>query len=59
MTESAHRGATLDDFWAIPEAERFHESIAGEITSKAAPSGEHGGLIALERAALSCAPRPD
>jgi Uma2 family endonuclease len=46
MTQSAHRGATLDDFWAIPEAERFHELIAGEITPKAAPSGEHGSAQA-------------
>jgi Uma2 family endonuclease len=42
MTQSAHRHATLDDFWAIPEAERFHELIAGEIIPKATPSGEHG-----------------
>lgn len=37
----ASRNATLDDFYAIPEAERFHELIAGAITEKAAPSGEH------------------
>jgi len=42
MAQSAHLGATLDDFWAIPEADRFHEIIAGEITPKATPSGEHG-----------------
>ena len=42
MTQSARRSATLDDFWAIPEAERFHEIIAGEIIPKATPSGEHG-----------------
>lgn len=42
MTRSAGRHATLEDFWAIPEAERFHELIAGEIVPKAAPSGEHG-----------------
>jgi Uma2 family endonuclease len=42
MTQSARRSATLDDFWAIPEAERFHEIIAGEIAPKATPSGEHG-----------------
>jgi Uma2 family endonuclease len=42
MAQSAHLGATLDDFWAIPEADRFHEIIAGEITPKASPSGEHG-----------------
>ena len=43
MSESARRTATLEDFWAIPEGERFHELIAGEIVEKAAPSGEHGG----------------
>jgi Uma2 family endonuclease len=42
MTDSAPRRATLEDFWAIPEAERYHELIAGAITPKAAPSGEHG-----------------
>jgi Uma2 family endonuclease len=42
MTESARCRATLDDFWAIPEGERFHELISGELSEKAAPSGEHG-----------------
>jgi Uma2 family endonuclease len=42
MTQSARRHASLDDFLAIPEAERFHELIAGEIIPKATPSGEHG-----------------
>lgn len=42
MTQSARRHAGLDDFLAIPEAERFHELIAGEIIPKATPSGEHG-----------------
>ncbi|SRR6266545_2411948 len=42
MSESARRAATLEDFWAIPEGERFHELIGGEIVRKAAPSGEHG-----------------
>lgn len=50
---AARRSATLDDFWAIPEADRFHELIAGEIIPKAAPSGEHGdaqaGVIAAVR----------
>jgi len=46
MAPSASAIATLDDFWAIPEAERFHELIAGELTPKAAPSGEHGGAQA-------------
>ena len=35
-----HR-ATLAEFLAIPEAQRFHEMIAGEIVEKAAPSAEH------------------
>ena len=42
MSESARRQATADDFWAIPEAERFHELIGGELIQKATPSGEHG-----------------
>jgi Uma2 family endonuclease len=42
MTHSAPRRATLEDFWAIPAAERYHELIAGAITPKATPSGEHG-----------------
>ncbi len=46
MSESARRVATLEDFWAIPEHERFHELIGGEIVPKAAPSGEHGGAQA-------------
>ena len=45
--------ATEADFWAIPEDERFHELIGGEIIEKAAPSGEHGdataGVIGLLR----------
>ena len=43
MIAPARRNATIDEFWAIPEAERFHEFIAGVITPKAMPSGEHGG----------------
>jgi len=42
MSQPIRRGATLEDFWAIPEQERFHELIAGELIQKAAPSGEHG-----------------
>jgi Uma2 family endonuclease len=42
MSDSARRHATEEDFWAIPEHERFHEWIGGEIVEKAAPSGEHG-----------------
>ncbi len=42
MSQSARRAATIEDFWAIPEAERFHELIAGQLIQKAAPTGEHG-----------------
>jgi Uma2 family endonuclease len=42
MSQSARRGATIDDLWAIPEAERFHELVGGELIQKAAPTGEHG-----------------
>jgi len=46
MSQSARRKASLEDFWAIPEAQRFHELIDGELVEKAAPSGEHGGAQA-------------
>jgi Uma2 family endonuclease len=53
MSQSGRRGASLDDFWAIPESERFHELVGGELRPKAAPSGEHGdaqaGVIAAIR----------
>jgi Uma2 family endonuclease len=47
MAQSARRIATPDDFWAIPEEDRFHELIDGEIIPKASPSGAHGGAQAL------------
>ncbi len=34
--------ATVADLRAIPEEQRFHEIIAGELVQKAAPSGPHG-----------------
>jgi Uma2 family endonuclease len=34
--------ATVDDLLAIPENERFHELIGGELVRKAMPSGPHG-----------------
>ena len=34
--------ASLDDLLAIPEKERFHEIIAGELVRKAMPSFRHG-----------------
>jgi Uma2 family endonuclease len=46
MSQSARRPASLDDFWAIPESERFHELVGGELVQKAAPSGEHGNAQA-------------
>jgi Uma2 family endonuclease len=60
MPPTARRSYSLDDFWAIPEAERFHELIAGEILPKAAPSGEHGdaqaGVVGALRSPFQRAP---
>jgi Uma2 family endonuclease len=42
MSQSARRPTTLEDFFALPECERFHELRAGELVQKAAPTGEHG-----------------
>ncbi len=44
MTSTAEnlRYATEAEFFAIPEDERFHELLAGEIVQKAMPSGRHG-----------------
>lgn len=36
------RTATLEDFLAIPKAERFHEILDGGLVRKAMPSGLHG-----------------
>ncbi len=38
--------ATLEDLLAIPEAERHHEIIDGELVEKGAATGEHGGTQA-------------
>jgi Uma2 family endonuclease len=38
--------ATLDTLLAVPEGRRFHEVIAGELTHKAVPTGEHGATQA-------------
>ena len=44
MSIASKKGtATLEDFLAIPEGERFHELIEGRLVRKADPSGEHGG----------------
>jgi Uma2 family endonuclease len=60
MPQSARRDATPDDFWAIPEEQRFHELIAGEIVEKASPSGEHGdaqaGLVGAIRSPFQRSP---
>ncbi|HRI69367.1 MAG TPA: Uma2 family endonuclease [Polyangium sp.] len=37
-----HIPATLEDLLAIPENERFHEIICGELVRKAMPSFRHG-----------------
>lgn len=50
--QSSDRRTALEDFWAIPEARRFHELIGGELTEKAAPSGEHGAAQAGVVAAI-------
>ena len=43
MSNAPKRGtATLADLLAVPEAERFHEIIDGELVRKAAPSFRHG-----------------
>src|SRR5438034_11333676 len=36
------RKATIADLFAIPEEQRFHELIDGEIIEKDAATGEHG-----------------
>jgi Uma2 family endonuclease len=46
MSDAAKRGATLEDFLAIPEERRFHELLGEEIVEKAVPSGEHGSAQA-------------
>jgi Uma2 family endonuclease len=42
----APRLATAADLLALPEGSRFHEVIGGEVTRRAAPSGEHGAAQA-------------
>lgn len=38
--------ATIEDLYAIPEEERRHELIDGELIEKGAATGEHGGAQA-------------
>jgi Uma2 family endonuclease len=40
-TDIRSRGATIADLLAIPEADRFHEVIHGELLRKALPTGRH------------------
>jgi Uma2 family endonuclease len=40
------REASWSDLLAIPESERFHEVIDGELVRKAVPSARHGGAQA-------------
>ena len=55
MRGRARGNATLQDFWAIREQERFHELIDGDLTPKCAPTGEHGdaqaGIVGAVRPA--------
>lgn len=53
MSRPLPRSASLDDFWKIPEGERFHELIRGELVPKASPSGEHGAAQAGVVSALA------
>jgi Uma2 family endonuclease len=46
MLAPTHAAATAAELMAIPEDERFHEIVAGELVRKAEPSGEHGGTQA-------------
>ncbi|MEX1361692.1 MAG: Uma2 family endonuclease [Nannocystaceae bacterium] len=39
--------ATEEDFFAIPEEDRFHELFGGEIARRALPSGRHGAAQLL------------
>ncbi len=52
-TRPANLKATIDEFYAIPGDQRFHELIGGELIEKAAPSGEHAdaqsGIIVAVR----------
>ena len=52
--------ATQAEFFAIPEPDRFHELLAGELVRKAAPSGRHGAAqLRLGRSLGPFDGRPD
>ncbi len=42
MADAARKLSTARDLLGIPEEQRFHEIIDGEIVQKASPSFEHG-----------------
>ncbi|CAN91254.1 hypothetical protein predicted by Glimmer/Critica [Sorangium cellulosum So ce56] len=46
MSLPARKLATIADLLAVPEAQRFHEIIDGELAPKAMPSPKHGGAQA-------------
>ncbi len=41
-TATAHRLATVGDLLAIPEEQRFHEIVGGDLVQKAMPAPKHG-----------------
>lgn len=53
MRAPARRPATVADLLALPDGERFHEILDGELVRKAEPSFEHGdaqsGVVANVR----------
>jgi Uma2 family endonuclease len=52
MTARGRRLCTFSDLEAIPEAQRFHEIVGGELVQKASPTGEHGRAQVALSAAL-------
>jgi Uma2 family endonuclease len=62
VSKASRTSATAADFFAIPEEERFHELIGGELIRKATPSAEHGdaqaGVVTSVRARYHGPPGP-
>lgn len=52
MVGAPKKPATLADYLAIPEEERFHEILDGELVQKAQPTPRHAGAQARLCAAL-------
>ncbi|AUX44741.1 uncharacterized protein SOCE26_062090 [Sorangium cellulosum] len=52
------RRATVEDLLAIPEAERFHEIVDGELVHKALSSPRHGAAQAELTTEIAGAPHP-